>query len=164
MSSFGLGAILAITAAAGTASAAGAPACEVAAVTSSAKLQELLSKRAVEVVKRAAAPGWSSDRRLVELVAGDAPASLGAGDVGRPFGVGPPAVHAMAAAMHADTYRFLRWDFMDGRADPCGEQKVSVEFSATATQDVSKVEFTFRNGRVINASGWQRSYSAGSLK
>jgi hypothetical protein len=118
----------------------------------------------VEIVKRAAAAGWASDARLRQLVAADAPAGLGSGDVGRPFGKGAAAVHAMATAMHADSYRFLGWDFMDGAVAPCAEQKVTVEFVNSAGQNVSKVEFTFRAGRLVDASGWEQSYSAGSMK
>lgn len=120
--------------------------------------------RAVEVVKRAMRVGWASDPRLAKLVAADAPARLGAGDVGHPFGEGPGAFHAMAADMHADNYRFLGWDMMDAAVAPCEVQKVSVEFADTATQQLSRVEFTFKGGRVVSAAGWEWSYSAGSLK
>jgi hypothetical protein len=66
--------------------------------------------------------------------------------------------------MHADTYRFLGWDYMDGPANPCSKHKVEVEFIDSQAKRVSRVEFTFEAGRVVSAVGWQRSFETGVMK
>lgn len=65
--------------------------------------------------------------------------------------------------MNADTYRFLGWDYMDMPADPCAQHKVEVEFIDSQGKNVSRVEFTFAAGRVVNATGWERSFETGRL-
>jgi len=65
--------------------------------------------------------------------------------------------------MKADNYRFLGWDYMDMREDPCAKRKVEVEFIDSQGKSVSRVEFTFDAGRVVGASGWQRSFVTGQL-
>ncbi len=65
--------------------------------------------------------------------------------------------------MHADTYRFLGWDYMDMPADPCSQQKIEVEFIDTQGKRMSRVEFTFKAGRVVSADGWERSFETGRL-
>lgn len=65
--------------------------------------------------------------------------------------------------MNAETYRYLGWDYMDGPAEPCSSQKVTVEFVDSQSKSLSQVEFTFVGGRLANASGWERSFESGSL-
>ncbi|MCF8505677.1 MAG: hypothetical protein K9G59_12255 [Caulobacter sp.] len=53
---------------------------------------------------------------------------------------------------------------MDGPAEPCGTNKVSVEFIDTAARQISRVDFTFNNGQIVEGEGWARSFEAGSLR
>lgn len=143
------------------ATAAGPPSCPLSKIEGQRELHEFLSLRAIEVVKLAR----SADRkRLAGLVAPSAAFSLGAGDVGRPLGTGVQGAEALADTMRADTYRYLGWDYMDGPAEPCSSQKVTVEFLDNQSKSVSEVEFTFMDGRLTNASGWERSFESGSMK
>jgi len=66
--------------------------------------------------------------------------------------------------MNADTYRFLGWDYMDSPIDGCSKQKIEVEFIDNQDKSVSLMEFDFEDGRVVNATGWQRSFEAGSVR
>lgn len=65
--------------------------------------------------------------------------------------------------MKADTYHFLGWDYMDAPADACSKRKVEIEFIDTQGKSVSRLEFTFEAGRVVNAMGWKRSFETGRL-
>lgn len=141
-----------------------AQSCDIAATKSARALHETLSRLAVEAVRRAASANWVTDQRLLGLVAPEARISLGAGDVGRPLGTGTAGLRELAKTMHADTYRFLGWDYMDGPAEPCGTNKVSVEFIDTAARQISRVDFTFNNGQIVEGEGWARSFEAGSLR
>jgi hypothetical protein len=138
---------------------AGPPGCGLPKITGSRELDQFLSLRAVEVVRRAASP----DGGLVALVAPSASFSLGAGDVGRPLGTGIDGARELAQTMRADTYRFLGWDYMDMPADPCSKHKVEVEFIDSQSKHVSLVKFTFDAGRMVSADGWQRSFETGRL-
>jgi hypothetical protein len=140
---------------------ASSTACPIANIESQRELHNFLSKRAVQIVQLASR---GEESRLATLVNSSAPFSLGAGDVGRPLGLGVRGAKALAAAMGADTYRYLGWDHMDGPAKPCSSQKVTVEFVDSGGKIQSQVEFTFENGLLTNASGWSRSYESGALK
>jgi hypothetical protein len=129
-------------------------------VTGSSDLQQVLSRRAVEIVRRAANPSDGQEA----LVDAKADFSLGAGDVGRPLGKGVAGARLLARTMNADTYRFLGWDYMDGPANACSRQKVEVEFIDSQSKLVSRVEFTFDAGRVVSAVGWQRSFETGRIE
>ncbi|MDX2209109.1 MAG: hypothetical protein SFV20_01985 [Sphingopyxis sp.] len=134
--------------------------CPLANIESQRELHELLSLRAVEIVKLA----MSGDReRLAEWVTPSASFNLGAGDVGRPLGTGIQGAETLAATMNADTYRYLGWDYMDGPAMPCASQKVAVEFVDSQSKSMSQVQFTFVGGRLADAIGWQRSFKGDSL-
>ena len=133
--------------------------CGLPAITGMAELDRSLELRAVEVVKRAA----SQDAGLATLVAPSASFSLGGGDVARPLGTGVDGARELARTMHADSYRFLGWDYMDTPADPCANHQVTVEFIDNHGKTVSQVEFTFEAGRVVAAAGWQRSFETGRL-
>jgi hypothetical protein len=52
---------------------------------------------------------------------------------------------------------------MDMPADACSKRKVEVEFINSRGKNVSRVEFTFEAGRVVSATGWERSYETGRL-
>lgn len=130
---------------------------------SSRALHDVLSRRAVEVVNRAARSSWQTDARLTALVAPSAEFSLGAGDVGRPLGTGPSGARALARTMNAGAFRFAGWDYMDMPADSCAVQKVEVEFVDTLGKSSFRIEFTFRAGRVVSAAGWLRSIESGPV-
>ena len=61
--------------------------------------------------------------------------------------------------------RFYGYDYMDipGKGG-CSEFKVQVEFVSHGNVTASVVEFTFRDGRLASALGWERSLTEGSLK
>lgn len=138
--------------------------CDLPAVKYMGDLQSVISRRAVEVVNRAASRGSSDDVRLRQLVAPSANFSLGAGDVGRPLGNGVSGAHALAVEMKADTFRYLGWNFIPTPVEaPCATQKVEVEFTDTHERRVYPVTFTFKDGRVVSAEGWSRTFDAGPL-
>ena len=128
-------------------------------MTGASELHRVLSLRAVEAIKLAA----KRSDRLAALVAPFARFNLGAGDVDRPLGTGVHGARKLARKIHADTYRFLGWDYMDMPADPCAQQKVEVEFIDTRGKRLTRVAFIFKAGRVVSANGWERSYETGRL-
>ena len=133
--------------------------CGMPEITSARELHQFLSLRAVEVVRRAA----NRDDKLAALIAPSASFSLGAGDVGRPLGTGVDGARELAQTINADTYRFLGWDYMDMPANACSSQEVEVEFIDSQGKPVSRMKFTFESGRVVSATGWERSYESGRL-
>lgn len=137
--------------------------CDLARISRSRELHDALSRRAVEIVDRAARRSWQTDARLTDLVSPSAPFSLGAGDVGRPLGTGPSGARALAVVMNADTFRFAGWDYMDSAADACAVQRIEVEFVDTAGKSSSRMAFTFRAGRIVAAEGWSRSIESGAV-
>jgi len=139
---------------------AGPSACGLPEATGSRELHQALSLRAVELVRRAA----DTNDRQTALVSPSASFNLGAGDVGRPLGTGVDGARQLARTMNADTYRFLGWDFMDAPANACSEHKIEVEFMDTRAKVLSRVEFTFKAGRVVSAVGWQRSFQTGLIQ
>jgi hypothetical protein len=139
---------------------AGSTACELAKITSSRDLHQALGLRTVELIRRAENPHDD----LATLVAPSANFNLGAGDVGRPLETGAAGARQLAELMNADTYRFLGWDHMDSPTDGCSRQKIEVEFIDNQDKSVSLLEFEFEEGRVVNATGWQRSFEAGSVR
>ena len=147
----------------GSASAASVD-CGLSGSTGSSQLNRVFSQRAVEVIERAAQPNADSDDKLKAMIAPTAAFSLGGGDVGRPLGEGVAGARQMAVAMEADSFRFLGWDYMDSPEDACRTYRVSVDFVNDRTKSVSIVEFTFVDGRLVKAAGWQRSFVSGSLK
>ena len=84
-----------------------ADSCEFKDAKTIGELQAALSRRAVEIVDRAAAAKSDADPRLQQLVPAAALFSLGGGDVGRPLGAGAGAARAFARLMKADGFRFL---------------------------------------------------------
>jgi hypothetical protein len=138
--------------------------CDVAHVETMSNLNAVLSRRAVEVMDRAATATTDDDADLTRWIAPTADFSLGAGDVGRPLGVGAAGARALARAMKADTFRFLGWDYIPSpAADPCGVHKVAVEFVDTRRRRVFPITFTFEAGRIVAADGWTRSFEAGPI-
>lgn len=140
-----------------------AKACDLVEVRSSAKLRETLGRRAVEVVKRASQPGYRRDVRLSQLIEPSAKFGLGAGDVGRPLGDGLEGIRSLAIEMRPTSYRFDHWNYMDLATDGCGTQKVSVDFIDGPGKTRSRVEFTFRDGRMVSGMGWTGSIETGLL-
>jgi len=137
--------------------------CDLGKVKSAAKLREVLSRRAVEVVERASRAGYATDKRLAQLVNPSASFDLGGGDVGRPLGNGLAGASSLADTMHATNFRFDGWNYMDMLVDGCSTQKVSVDFIDTPGKQSSQVEFTFRAGRIVSATGWARFFESGPL-
>lgn len=137
--------------------------CDIANVRGARELHETLSLRAVEAMRRSMNAGWDKDARLKALIAENAAFNLGVGDVGRPLGVGVSGAHAMTETMHADSYRFLGWDYMDGPVEPCRASKVTVEFVNSRQRRRSQIEFAFDNGLIVAAVGWEQSFETGPL-
>jgi len=125
---------------------------------------EELSKRAVEIVTRAAADSWKSDPKLLALVSSEAEFGLGAGDVGRPMGNGLTGARALANAMKADSYRYFTWSSIPSQINPCDEWSVKVEFIDSRSRNLADMKFTFSNGTLTSAMGWVRWYAGGELK
>jgi len=137
--------------------------CDLAGLSTVRAVHEVLGRRAVDIVSLASAADGQSTARLSGLVKQDASFSLGAGDVGIPLGEGVEGARLLAERMKADSFRFLGWDYMDAPVTPCSSQTITVEFSNSASQLQSEVEFTFVDGRVTKASGWQRSFETGPI-
>ena len=139
--------------------------CDLPDVKYMGDLQAVLSRRAVEVVNRAAGLREGADVRLQQLIAPSADFSLGAGDVGRPLGKGVSGARALAVEMKADTFRYLGWNYIPTPVEaPCASQTVDVEFTDTRGKNVYPVTFTFKNGRMVAAEGWSRTFEAGPLE
>jgi hypothetical protein len=137
--------------------------CDLDRLKSSRELHEVLSDRSVEIVALAGKTDRPSKERLARLITSTAPFSLGAGDVGRPLGSGLEGASALATLMDADGYGFAGWDYMDAPTDSCGPQTVTVTFTNRAEARRSEIEFSYENGRLVAATGWERSYKSGSL-
>lgn len=140
-------------------------ACDLPNVRYQGELNSVLSRRAVEVLNRAAKIEGERDPTLQQLVAPTADFSLGSGDVGRPLGKGVSGARALAALMKADTFRYLGWNYIPTPVEtPCASHKVAVEFTDTTGKNVYPVTFTFSGGRVVAAEGWSRTFDAGPLE
>jgi hypothetical protein len=143
--------------------AAPATACDLSTVTSDRAAHDAFARRAVEIITLAAAGETANEGRLDKLIDPSAAFALGSGDVGLPLGKGVAGAIAMAKRMDADQYRFLGWDYMVGPANGCGKGEIEVEFLDSPQGRVSQVKFSFENGRVVAAQGWQRSYQTGPV-
>jgi hypothetical protein len=164
MKAIGLAVAILSLASSGAIAAPAPDRCDLPVVKYMGDLQSVLSRRAVEVVNRAAKLGSNDDVRLRQLVAPSADFSLGAGDVGRPLGKGVSGARALAVEMKADTFRYLGWNFIPTPVEaPCASQKVEIEFTDTRGRNVYPVTFTFKGGRVVAAEGWSRTFEAGAL-
>jgi hypothetical protein len=139
------------------------PGCDLANINSARDLHETLGRRAAMIVAAASVSGPKADATLGRLLDPTATFDLGAGDVGRPLGKGLPGVRSLAITMNADQFRFLGWDYMDREVDACSKQSVKVDFVSSTDRQVSQLEFTFEQGRLVTAIGWQRSFESGSL-
>jgi hypothetical protein len=138
--------------------------CDFSAVSGWGELSDLLSQRAIQIVSHAATQGWQKDAKLRALMLPDAAFSLGASDVGRPFGQGVEAAHLLAKEIAADSYRYLRYSSIPMQVDPCAEHKITVDFLNTTHGDIATVEFVFRNGLLASASGWSTWFASGKMK
>lgn len=137
--------------------------CDLSLSTSAREVHNAFALRAVEVMSIAAAGGPKNESRLATLIDPSAIFLLGAGDVGQSLGSGVSGAIAMAKRTNADQYRFLGWDYMDGPANGCSKGEIEVEFIDSAQSAVSQIKFVFDNGRVVAATGWQRSFQTGPL-
>ena len=145
------------------ASAASAIGCDLTTLTSARSIHDALSLRAIEILGTAQNDGPKAKAYLERRIDPTASFSLGSGDVGRPLGTGIAGAKALASTMNADQYRFLGWDYMDFPANACGKQTVVIEFVSSQSHRLSSVEFTFDQGRVVAASGWERSFESGAF-
>ncbi len=137
--------------------------CDLAAIKTARASYEALSRRAVQVIALAVPKSSRSGARLKTLVDPSASFALGAGDVGRPLGSGIAGVSALARTMNADRFQYQGWDYMDGPAEACASQKVTIDFLSSADHSISRVEFTFDRGRMASGKGWQRSLESGPI-
>lgn len=133
--------------------------CDLGSIKTASATHTALGERAVMIVANASA----NDPAVDALVDRHAVVNLGAGDVERPLGTGMEGIRAMANTMEADEFKFFGWGYMDGPAEACGKQSVTVDFINSADRRVSQVEFTFDKGRITKAQGWERSFEGGSL-
>lgn len=163
MSLRSLSLVLALMAAPVMAHAADQPSCDLDHLKGAEEIYDALVHRSVEIVVRAGAPAWKNDARLARLVAPEAPFSVGAGDVGRPFGRGVEGAHAMAATIKADRYGFQTPWFETTDGYGCIDRKVALEFINTPGGSRSKVEFFYQFGKLIEAKGWEDRYTEDHL-
>jgi hypothetical protein len=146
------------------ASAATSDGCDLGKVQTIGELQAILSIRAVDAVRLAAAPSATTDRRLAQLVSSSAQFSSGGGDVGLPMGTGVDGLRALAKHMNAASFHYYGWDGIPTPVqDVCGVQKVEVEFIDATSRNAFPVTFTFEAGRIVAAAGWRRSLETGQI-
>lgn len=138
--------------------------CGLTEVSGQRAFHEQTAARAVQIIRRALAAASDDDPVLSQMVSDLAQFSLGGGDVVVPLGTGVAGARALARRMEADSYRYLGWDYVDGPADVCGTSSVEVEFVDSRRKHVSIVKFSFAEGKLIQASGWTRSFQTGPLR
>lgn len=137
--------------------------CDVAAAKDIGAVRHVLSMRLVDIFRRARGEGWQQDSTLKRLVAPDAAFDLGAGDVGRPMGVGTTGARKMSVEMPGSSFRYTSWTSIPMPADACAEQQVTVDFFDPGTGDVARVEGGFRGGILLSAKGWIHAEVSGKL-
>ncbi len=138
--------------------------CDLPATANMAEIYTMLSRRAVEAIDRVRQGGWESDSRLAAIVVPSADFSLGVSDVGRPFGNGVTGLRAMALVLRADRFRYSGWTGAPPPlAKPCDEWKTDVEFIDDKTGTTSTIKFSFRDGRMISAAGWEGRFIDGPI-
>lgn len=158
-----LAAVLLLTDVAGTSSGEAAK-CDLPAAANMAEIYTMLSGRAVDAVDRVRRRGWERDPKLAAMVATTADFSLGASDVGRPFGKGIQALRAMALMLRADRFRYSGWSGTPPpTTSPCGEWQMDVEFIDGKTNTTSTIKFSFRDGLIMSASGWEGVFADGPV-
>jgi len=146
-----------------SAQAADQPSCDLDHLKGAEEIHDALIRRSVEILVRAGAHGWKGDARLARLVSPEAPFGVGAGDVGRPFGLGVEGAHLMAATIKADRYGFQTPWFEGPGGYGCIDRIVTLELINTLGASRSKVEFAYRLGRLVEAKGWEDSYTEHGL-
>jgi hypothetical protein len=134
--------------------------CDLTAIKGGRAVHEALSRRAVGIMAAAATSGSASDNVLNALIDKDAVLTVIVGDVGLP-GKGAADARSLAKRMNADEYRFLGWDYMDIPDDACRRQQVTVDFIANREKRISRINFTFENGHLMGAEGWQHLFAKG---
>lgn len=139
--------------------------CDVQTAKSIGELRTNLGRRAVMAVNLAAARAKGLPApELEQLIAPDAAFSTGSGDVGLPLPSGVAGMIALARDMNADSFRFLGWDSIPTPvANPCGLQEMEVDFINSSKNIVFPVKFMFRDGRIVSAEGWRRSFESGPV-
>jgi hypothetical protein len=136
--------------------------CDLGNLNSSRAVYEALGRRAIDIIAAGSTGGQRADDLLDRLVDPSASFDLVIGDVGSP-GIGAAGARALAKTVNADEFRFLGWDYMDGPAVACREQKVTLDFISSRRHRLSRIEFTFYQARLMAAKAWQRSFQSGPL-
>ena len=119
------------------------------------------ARRSVQIMALAAK---KDERALASYVTPDADFSLGAGDVGRPFGRGVQGAVALAAELKPTTYSFHGFAGIPMQRDPCSAQEVSVEFVSSDGEHSAPITFKYERGLLRSASGWWTPYSSGHVE
>lgn len=128
------------------------------------QLEVDMARRAADAIDRAGQDSWQSDKVLSALISPSANVRFGAGDVGMPMKNGVSGVRELSRALNADQFRYRRSPYIPTPTDPCGEHKVIVEFVSTKSLGSSDVTFTFRDGRIVDAAGWNGVFIDGPLR
>ncbi len=137
--------------------------CDLSRIATDREAYEALTRRAVQIVTLAANPEPKSESSLNRLVGPSASFSYGGGDVRIPLESGVEGARALAKHMRADRYQVMGWDYMARPGSACSNQKVSAAFINSKSHILSKVDFTFDQGKVIAAEGWSRTFETGPL-
>ena len=104
------------------------------------------------------------DPTVEGLIAPEAKFSLGSGDVGEPLGSGLEGAAAFSASLNAASYQISGWDTVPFPVEnPCAKHTARVTFYDAARRNGAIVDFIFEQGRLIEADGWWRSYSYGTI-
>jgi hypothetical protein len=137
--------------------------CDLSDFSNISEVTDKLTDRAVDIINMAAASDWKQNARLSSLVSPDAPVSLGAGDVNRPFGKSLEGLRRLVREMNADSYRTNTWSYIPYAVDACSEHGVKIDFLSHDSKQYSSVEFRFQAGRLISAKGWLSGYREGPI-
>jgi hypothetical protein len=128
------------------------------------QLEVDMARHAADAIDRAGQGSWRSDKVLARLISPSAEVAFGAGDVGMPMEKGISGLRELALALNADQFRYRRSPYIPTPTDPCGEHKVIVEFVSSKSHGSSDITFTFRDGRIVGAAGWNGVFIDGPLR
>ncbi len=106
-----------------------------------------------------------TDAKLQKLISPKARFSIGSGDVGRTLGIGVAGARALSLEIKADNFRYFIYDYIPMQINGgCGTEKIEVEFTDNTKKYVYPLMFTYLEGRLIDVSGWTRSFESGPLE
>ncbi|WP_461343097.1 hypothetical protein [Brevundimonas sp. GN22] len=134
--------------------------CNDGDIRNRAELWQRLTQRSVDIVSMLAV----GDPTVEGLIAPEAKFSLGAGDVGEPLGNGLAGAAAFSTSLNAASYQIEGWDSVPFPVEnPCARHIARVTFYDATRQNGADVKLSFEQGRLIEADGWWRSYSYGTI-